>query len=101
MDEKAKVAFIISCLSDRACKWELDMEVVYSKIYLSLQGSVHHKCGKPSVMDYSISFRTLAAASGWNEAALLSAYCHGLNPRLKIQLSGVDETMGLEFITEF
>lgn len=101
MDEKAKVAFIISGLYDRACKWELDMEVVYSKIYLSHQGSVHHKCGKLSVMGYFISFRTLAAASGWNEAAFLSAYCHGLNPRLKIQLSVVDETMGLERFMQY
>lgn len=41
---------------------------------------------KLSVVDYSIAFRILASTSGWNKAALLAVYRHGLNTRLRAQL---------------
>ncbi len=35
----------------------------------------------------SLKLRTLTAASVWNEPALLTAYCHELNPVLQLQLT--------------
>lgn len=49
-----------------------------------------------SIDDYTLEFRTLAATSGWNEAALLSAYRLGLNPRIRAQMAIYDDNMGLE-----
>ncbi len=40
--------------------------------------------------------RTLAAASGWNEPSLITAFRQGLNPRLKSHLAAYDDTHGLE-----
>ncbi|KAL0200280.1 hypothetical protein M9458_003467, partial [Cirrhinus mrigala] len=38
--------------------------------------------GSTDVNEYTLHFRTLAAASGWNEVALLGAYRQGLNPEI-------------------
>ncbi len=38
----------------------------------------------------------LAATSGWNEAALLSAYRQGLDPRIRTQMAIYDNTVALE-----
>lgn len=46
--------------------------------------------------DYSIQFRTLAAASGWNVATLITAYRQGLSPLLRLQIVIYKDTMGLE-----
>ncbi|KAL0146490.1 hypothetical protein M9458_058121, partial [Cirrhinus mrigala] len=46
------------------------------------------------VQEYTIHFRTLAAASGWNEVALLSAYCQGLNPEIRATMALYDDTIG-------
>ena len=45
--------------------------------------------GKGSVADYGIAFRTLAAVSGWNDAALVVAFHHGLSQlRMDWRLQG-------------
>ncbi len=49
-----------------------------------------------SIKQYSLKFRTLAAASGWNEPSLITAYRQGLNPKLRLQLAAYDDTHGLE-----
>lgn len=43
-----------------------------------------------SVLDYTIEFRTLAAESGWNNAALVDAYISGLSQRIREQLISLD-----------
>ncbi len=48
------------------------------------------------IHQYSLKFRTLAAASGWNEPSLLTAFRQGLNSRLRLQLAAFDDTYGLE-----
>ncbi len=48
------------------------------------------------IHQYSIKFRTLAAASRWNEPSLLTAFRQGLNSRLRLQLTAFDDTYGLE-----
>ncbi len=41
--------------------------------------------GSSTTSDYTLQFRTLAATSGWNEAALHCAYRQGLDPRICAQ----------------
>ncbi len=43
-----------------------------------------------------MQFRTLAAASGWNEAGLLSAYRQGLETSIRAQMAIFDDSIGLE-----
>ncbi|KAL0198153.1 hypothetical protein M9458_006693, partial [Cirrhinus mrigala] len=52
--------------------------------------------GSSSIHDYTLHFRTLAAASGWNEISLLGAYCQGLNPEIRSAMATYDDTIGLE-----
>ena len=52
--------------------------------------------GKSSVVDYAISFRTLAAVSEWNEPALVSAFHHGLSDCVKDGLASVGCPSNLE-----
>ncbi len=49
-----------------------------------------------TIHQYALKFRTLAAASGWNEPSLITAFRQGLNPRLKSHLAAYDDTHGLE-----
>lgn len=64
---------------------------------LSLQDQlINLRQGKETVSDYTVQFRTLVAASGWNETALLFAYCQGLDPKIRIQMAIYDDTVGLE-----
>ncbi len=52
--------------------------------------------GSMPIHQYSLKFRTLAAASGWNEPSLLTAFRQGLNSRLRLHLATYDDTYGLE-----
>ncbi len=52
--------------------------------------------GASTISDYTLQFCTLAATSGWNEAALLSSYHHGLNPNIRAAMSIYDDMIGLE-----
>ncbi|KAL0152330.1 hypothetical protein M9458_052053 [Cirrhinus mrigala] len=56
----------------------------------------HLKQGTMSIHEYSLKFRTLAAASGWNERSLLTTYRLGLEPKLHLQLAAHDDHQGLE-----
>lgn len=42
--------------------------------------------GRRSILDYTIEFRTLAADSGWNNAALVDAFLSSRSLRIKDQL---------------
>ncbi|KAL0172763.1 hypothetical protein M9458_033074, partial [Cirrhinus mrigala] len=52
--------------------------------------------GSSTVNDYTLRFRTLAAASGWNETALLGAYRQGPNPEIRAAMALYDDSIGLE-----
>ncbi|KAI2661123.1 Transposon Tf2-9 polyprotein [Labeo rohita] len=56
----------------------------------------HLKQGTMTTHEYSLRFRTLAAASGWNELSLLTTYRLGLEPKLRLQLAALDDNIGLE-----
>ncbi|KAL0159852.1 hypothetical protein M9458_043577, partial [Cirrhinus mrigala] len=52
--------------------------------------------GTSSVNDYTLHFHTPAAASGWNETALLGAYRQGLSPDIRAAMALYDDSIGLE-----
>lgn len=63
----------------------------------SIQAKLHAlRQGKSSISGYPLQFCTLASASGWNEASLLTAFWQGLEPSLLLQLFSYKGTMGLE-----
>ncbi|KAK3512230.1 hypothetical protein QTP70_001093 [Hemibagrus guttatus] len=43
--------------------------------------------GSQATADYAIRFRTMAAQSGWNDAALWAVFCAGLKPALQTELA--------------
>ncbi len=115
--ERSKVAFLISLLSGKALFWARAMWDAQSVIInsyeavsnhfkevfgvaagrLSVQDQLLNLCQRDSSLDdYTLEFRTLAGTSGWNEIALLSAYCLGLNPCIRALMAIYDDTMGLE-----
>lgn len=56
----------------------------------------HLRQGPMSVSEFSLKFRTLSAASGWNERSLITTYRQGLNPHLWLHLSAYDDNISLE-----
>ncbi len=52
--------------------------------------------GTSSTHEYTLQFRTLAATSGWNEAALLGAYRQGLDTSIHAQMAIFHDSIGLE-----
>ncbi|MGL5596556.1 MAG: DUF4939 domain-containing protein [Aeromonas sp.] len=107
--ERARVAFVISLLSGRALQWATPLWNNNANAVSSLSSfisqfrqvfghttsplSVHDQLftirqGKQTVSSYALHFRTLAAASGWGEKALTTAYRRGLNPDILTVLRG-------------
>ncbi len=56
----------------------------------------HLRQGSQPIKEYALRFRTLAAASGWNERSLITTYRQGLEPRLRLQMASYDDNLGLE-----
>ncbi len=115
--ERSKVAFLISLLSGRALSWARAIWNANSPIINSYEAFTNHfkevfcsatgalavsdqllrlRQGTSSTNEYTLRFRTLAATSGWNEAALPSAYRQGLETRIRAQMAIYDDSIGLE-----
>ncbi|KAI2655942.1 Transposon Tf2-8 polyprotein [Labeo rohita] len=115
--DNAKVAFLISLLTGRALQWAKAIWNANNPIINSYEQFTAHfsevfstvtntlstsdqlfrlQQGTSSVNDYTLRFRTLAAASGWNETALLGAYRQGLNPEIRAAMALYDDSIGLE-----
>ncbi|MGL5783088.1 MAG: DUF4939 domain-containing protein, partial [Plesiomonas shigelloides] len=115
--ERSKVAFLISLLSGRALAWaqalwdsDSPMMEVYDhfaahlrEVFSAASGVLSTadqllslRQGKDDITAYSLRFRTLAASSGWNEAALLGVYRLGLSPEVKQAMAVFDDATGLE-----
>ncbi len=115
--ERSKIALIVSLLSGKALQWAETIWAQSGNVTHSFNNFVTHfreVFGKPtgdsfvsdqlyhlrqgslSINEYALRFRTLAAASGWNERSLITTYRQGLEPRLRLQLAGYDDTSGLE-----
>ncbi|KAK3525445.1 hypothetical protein QTP86_031543 [Hemibagrus guttatus] len=107
-EEGTKFAFLLSLMMDRALEWasalwDTDPQVKSSFAYfagmirevfeystgdkdISLQ-LMELRQGSETAADYAIRFRTLAAQSGWNDAALWAVFRAGLNPGLQAELA--------------
>ncbi len=117
VSDRAKIAFIMSLLSGRALQWAESIWNSRSPAVRSLNTFVDHfrevfgsstsaisvhdelfrlRQAGMSIHDYTVRFRTLAAASGWNETALLAAYRCGLDPLICQQMAIYDDMVGLE-----
>ncbi|KAK3570605.1 hypothetical protein QTP86_023662 [Hemibagrus guttatus] len=111
-----RCAFLLSLLTGKALEWasavwDADPLIRSSSSYfagmirevfqypagrkdISLQ-LMELRQGSDSVADYAIKFRTLAAQSGWNEAALWAVFHGGLNPALQTELACHEEATSL------
>ena len=100
----ARVALIMSSLAGRALDWAVaavgrnpqlssclpDFLEEFRRVFdhpsqgADAAGRLHSlQQGSRGVADYTLEFRTLAAESGWDDAALRSAYRRGLSEELK------------------
>ncbi len=115
--ERSKVGFLISLLSGRALTWARAIWNANTAIINSYEAFTNHfkeefgsatgalsvsdqllrlRQGTSSTNEYTLQFRTLAATSGWKEAALLSAYWQGLDTSIRAQMAIYDDSVGLE-----
>ena len=111
------MAFVVSLLQGRALQWAESVWQEGGAITASYTAFVHHfkevfdappgdtskqvrllrlRQGRTPILEYTLQFRTLAAESGWNEAALLTVFRQGLEPTLRLHLSSYDDSVGLE-----
>ncbi|KAK3507516.1 hypothetical protein QTP70_028076 [Hemibagrus guttatus] len=107
-EEGTKCAFLMSLLTDRALEWasavwDGDPQIKASYDYFS--GMIKEvfeypaggkdisvllmelRQGSEAAADYAIRFRTLAAQSGWNDAALWAVFRAWLHPALQSELA--------------
>ncbi|KAL0194826.1 hypothetical protein M9458_008398, partial [Cirrhinus mrigala] len=115
--DSAKMGYIISCLSGTALRWAesiwnqagpaVSSYAAFSQHFLEVFGRTDHESSAGeelyhfhqnnlTVHEYSVRFRTLAAASGWNERALVTSFRQGLESNLRLMLALYDGTIGLE-----
>ncbi|XP_041845665.1 uncharacterized protein LOC121642782 [Melanotaenia boesemani] len=115
--DRAKVAYIISLLSGPALQWADALWQQNSAVTQAYAPFTRHfqevfgippgdtttqerlfrlRQGRTPINEHVLLFRTLAAASGWNETALLTHFRMSLEPSLRLQLSSQDDTIGLE-----
>ncbi|KAK3526444.1 hypothetical protein QTP70_025477 [Hemibagrus guttatus] len=85
-DDRAKVAFIISHLDGKALRWAEPLWTQNNPVVTLLSNFI----------DHFKKFWTLAAASGWNEQALITTYRQGLDPRVRLHLAAYEDSIGLE-----
>ncbi|KAK3541045.1 hypothetical protein QTP86_012344 [Hemibagrus guttatus] len=112
-DEGTKCAFLLSLLTGRALDWasavwDADPQIRMSFTYfagmiqeypaggkdISLQ-LMELRQGSDSAAYYAIKFRTLAAQSGWNDAALWAVFREGLSPALQTELACREDATSL------
>ena len=115
--ERAKVAFMISHLTGRAkawasAEWSRNSAVceTIAGFQMALTRTFDPVCsnrekaqelstlkqGRDSVCDYAIHFRTLAAESGWNNAALYDIFLKGLSADIQDLLVPLDLPSSLD-----
>lgn len=119
--EESRVAYVITLLCGRAREWATavwdaqapfcqsfdDFRVEMLKLFdRSAQGEaaaahlVRLTQANRSVTDYSIQFQTLAAACGWNEAALRAQFLEGLRDEIQDEIATHDLPRSLDDLIE-
>lgn len=92
----------LACLVCVHCNLRLDgRDLRLVNVWLAPTSAVHNQLShirldRSSVAEYAIRFCSLAAISGWNEAALITAFSQGLSSNLVIYY----DAMGLENIIQ-
>ncbi|KAI2666797.1 Transposon Tf2-6 polyprotein [Labeo rohita] len=115
--DEGKIAFVCSLLCGRALEWatavwRLDRPTFptfaaflqrFKEVFQPSTESgeageqiVALRQGRRTAADYALSFRTLAAQSGWNDEPLKLHYRRGLHPDLQVELACRDEDLSLE-----
>uniref|UniRef100_A0A3B1JYM9 Gypsy retrotransposon integrase-like protein 1 n=1 Tax=Astyanax mexicanus TaxID=7994 RepID=A0A3B1JYM9_ASTMX len=113
--DEAKIGFIISRLSGKALEWATaiweDLSgASYTDFLATFRSVFDHsrygqsngelllalKQGQKPVASYALEFRTLAAGSGWNNAALINVFRCGLNPDVQRELACRDDSLTLD-----
>ncbi|KAL0180019.1 hypothetical protein M9458_025461, partial [Cirrhinus mrigala] len=115
--DEAKIAFVCSLLSGRALDWATAVWRLDQPTFPSFQAFLQRfkevfqpssengeageqimalKQGRRTAADYALTFRTLAAQSGWNDGPLKLHYRKGLNAELQVELACRDEGLPLE-----
>uniref|UniRef100_A0A8C6KPY8 Retrotransposon gag domain-containing protein n=1 Tax=Nothobranchius furzeri TaxID=105023 RepID=A0A8C6KPY8_NOTFU len=113
----AKISFIIGLLRGRALQWAEAKSRHPSFLQGPLEGFVKDfkltfgaveqrsdvsrqlwrlSQGRQSVPEFALCFRTIAAASTWNENSLMGTFQEALNDRIKDQLTLCPESRNLE-----
>lgn len=117
MPDHTRVATVVSRLGGRALEWatavwENEPHIVssYNSFTNLFKAVFDHpvqgrgagdqllqlRQGTQTTAEYALTFRTKAAASGWNEAALLTAFRNGLRPELQKELACRDDDLSLD-----
>ncbi|KAK3571044.1 hypothetical protein QTP86_001291 [Hemibagrus guttatus] len=107
-EDGTKCAFLLSLLTGNALEWSSAVwdadpliRASYSHFEEAIREAFEHPAGgkdisvqlmeirqgSESAADYAIRFRTLAAQSEWNDAALWAVFRAGLNPALQTELA--------------
>ncbi len=115
--EISKVSFLISLLSGKALQWAETIWAQAGNITQSFDNFVPHfrevfgrphgdptasdqlkhlRQGSQPIKEYALRFRTLEAASGWNERSMVTTYRQELEHRLRLQMASYDDNLGLE-----
>lgn len=115
--DRTKTAYIMSLMSDQAAGWAVANSIrrpTLAHSYTDFVGEMRRVFDHPvrgkeassrllslrqdsdSVAQFALSFRILAADSGWGETALQSVFLNGLADRIKDELAARDETSSLE-----
>ncbi|KAL0183843.1 hypothetical protein M9458_019539, partial [Cirrhinus mrigala] len=115
--EEGKISFVCSLLNGKALDWatavwRLDRPAFpsFAAFLQQFQGVFQPSSesaeageeimalrqGRRTATDYALTFRTLAAQSGWNDGPLKLHYRKGLNPDLQIELACRDEDLSLD-----
>ncbi|KAI4885263.1 hypothetical protein NFI96_001100 [Prochilodus magdalenae] len=113
--DKSRIAFVVSLLIGKALDWATavwpsyergtyedfikDFKAVFDhpnegKTAGDLLFQLHQ--GSRSVAQYALEFRTVAAGTGWNEPALLTAFRHGLHMDIRKELAYRHDGLTLE-----
>ncbi|KAL0203594.1 hypothetical protein M9458_001612, partial [Cirrhinus mrigala] len=107
--DRSRIALLTSLLTGQAAEWatavlKADGDIAHSypafnsaelrTVFQHPESEVevdsrlyHLKQGSRSVSRYTTEFRTLAVQTTWSKAALRTAYCEGLSPRLKDEVA--------------
>ncbi|KAK3569962.1 hypothetical protein QTP86_007795 [Hemibagrus guttatus] len=107
-NEETQCAFVMSLLTNKALEWASavwDADPQIRSSFSHFTGLIREvfeypaggkdisvqlmelRQGTDTATDYAITFRTLVAQSGWNDASLWAVFRAGLNPELQTELA--------------